>query len=269
VDKIGRPIVVNTIATIDPAAVYADMDIFKKWRLQNQEKTVRSFAFKNGAAETIVTVLDFHGISKESYTAEVKAGNKIMLGLLSDHYPECAGKTFLIRTPWFFTALFAALKPFIPRRTFEKFNLAGSEPAGILLEDLEPEQLPVQWCGLGDVPDNGATGKIVVCDIRSRSTATVEFPFYRVGVQSVIFEFRVIAEDVKMGASVDGREVKKLVKHECSDGPVKLQWNLDDSSDGMRKSIVVVTFDNKSSWVSDRRVLYRVTLVERDWELSI
>jgi len=262
-DKRGRPIEVTSIATIDPVACYSDIEQFKRWRLQNQEKNVRSLSFKRGSAETIVSVLDFHDISRAAWTKEVKGGNRTTIRMLADHYPETSGKTFLIRVPYYFAAGFALLKPLIPARTFEKFNLAGAHPVDALLADLTPEQIPQHWGGLGDAPEQGIVGEIVVHDVPAWASNEVVVPLDCARVKSVIFEFRTTYLEVKVSATLGGAEVKGQAMHAYDEGPVKLQWELDESIFKTEASDLVVRFDNVYSWKTWKKVLYRVTLVEK------
>jgi hypothetical protein len=258
-DNKGRAIEVTSIATIDPVGCYGDLEQFKRWRLQTQERNVRSLSFKKGCAETLVSILDFNAISRAAWTKDVQAGNKTTIKMMSDHYPETAGKTFLIRVPYYFAAGFALLKPIIPARTFNKFNLAGAHPTDALLADLEPEQIPEHWGGLGDAPEKGNVGKIVVHDVPAWTANEAVIQLDSKTVKSVIVEFRTTYLEVKVSATLGGLDVKDQAMHAYTEGPVKLQFDLDSSDSNVD---LVLKFDNVYSWKTWKKLLYRVTTIE-------
>jgi hypothetical protein len=262
-DNKGRPVEVMTIASINPVECYSDIEQFTRWRVQKQERNVRALSFKRDSAETLVSVLDFHNISRAAWTKEVQAGNRTTIRLFADHYPECAGKTFLIRVPYYFAAGFALLKPLIPARTFEKFNLAGAHPTDALLADFEPEQIPDYWGGLGVAPSEGKVGKIVVHDVPAWASNEVVVPLDFNKVKKVMFEFRTTYLEVKVSATIGATEVKEQAMHAHEDGTVKLEWDLEESIFKAETGDLVVKFDNVYSWKTWKKVLYRVTLVEK------
>lgn len=71
-------------------------------------------------------------------------------------YPETLNKLFVINAPWYFSAIFALIKPFIDTDTALKISILGSDYMPQLLEFVDEDNIPVEMGGRCDnVPWSG------------------------------------------------------------------------------------------------------------------
>jgi hypothetical protein len=72
---------------------------------------------------------------------------KDMLGIDQAYYPERLYRLFIINAPWYFSALFAIFKPFIDKRTADKFIIVGSDFLASLTEYIDLNNIPQEYGG--------------------------------------------------------------------------------------------------------------------------
>lgn len=79
-----------------------------------------------------------------SYSIDFNAMNTFKQTVVIDeaYYPERLQHFFMINAPWFFTAIWAMIKPFIDPVTAEKFIILGSDYLGTLREYIDDSQIP-------------------------------------------------------------------------------------------------------------------------------
>ena len=79
-----------------------------------------------------------------SYSVDFNAMNTFKQTVVIDeaYYPERLKHFFMINAPWFFTAIWAMLKPFIDPVTASKINIVGSDYLDTLREHIDDSQIP-------------------------------------------------------------------------------------------------------------------------------
>ena len=63
------------------------------------------------------------------------------------YYPERLYKTYLINAPWYFTALYALVSPWIDPKTATKIVVLGSDYLDTIREDIDDSEIPVELGG--------------------------------------------------------------------------------------------------------------------------
>lgn len=64
-----------------------------------------------------------------------------------NYYPERLHKLFMVNTPWFFSAIFAMLSPFLDAETLAKFNIIHGNHLPRLLEVIDVTEIPEELGG--------------------------------------------------------------------------------------------------------------------------
>lgn len=96
--------------------------------------------------ETCCTIMDLKGVgitnvpSVYGYVRQASA-------ISQNYYPERLGKLYLINAPWGFSSVFSVVKGFLDPVTVNKIHVLGSGYKKELLEQVSPENLPVQFGG--------------------------------------------------------------------------------------------------------------------------
>lgn len=65
---------------------------------------------------------------------------------------DCQYKSIFIRQSWTLNAIYGMIKPFLHPRTVAKFNFYGSDFKERLLEDIDEDNLPVEYGGKNASP---------------------------------------------------------------------------------------------------------------------
>ena len=63
------------------------------------------------------------------------------------YYPERLFKTVLINSPWFFTAVWAIVKPWLDEKTAKKVEILGNDYIGRLRELIDDSEIPEEYGG--------------------------------------------------------------------------------------------------------------------------
>jgi hypothetical protein len=99
---------------------------------------------------------------------------KEVLAIDQNYYPERLHRLFIINCPWYFSAIYNIFKPFIDKRTRDKFVILGYDYLSVLLEYIDVSQIPsdfggdakdVPWC-LRGTDDAGSSQEIVRKHVR-------------------------------------------------------------------------------------------------------
>jgi hypothetical protein len=79
-----------------------------------------------------------------SYSVDFNAMNTFKRTVAIDeaYYPERLQSFFMINAPWFFTAIWAMLKPFIDPVTSDKIHIVGGDYLDTLREHIDDSQIP-------------------------------------------------------------------------------------------------------------------------------
>ncbi|KAF8173762.1 CRAL-TRIO domain-containing protein [Mycena galopus ATCC 62051] len=177
-DKTGRPIYIERIGNLNVKALYActTQDRLIKQLVVEYESFLTSRLPACSAAighpvETSLTILDLGGVSLSNFI-RVKDYIAATTYIGQNYYPECMGAFYIINAPWAFTAVWAAIKPWLDEVTVKKVHILGGPSAykPELLAQIEKKALPKQFggececaggCTLSDVgPWNPDGGKV-------------------------------------------------------------------------------------------------------------
>jgi len=178
-DKSGRPIYIERIGNLNVKALYACTT--QERLLQQLVVEYESFltsrlpacsAAVGHPVETSLTILDLGGVSLSNFI-RVKDYVAAATHIGQNYYPECMGAFYIINAPWAFTAIWAAIKPWLDEVTVKKVHILGGPSAykPELLSQIDKECLPKEFggecqcvggCSLSDVGPwnpNGNGGK--------------------------------------------------------------------------------------------------------------
>jgi hypothetical protein len=96
--------------------------------------------------ETCCSIMDLKGVgitSVPSVYGYVRQASAIS----QNYYPERLGKLYLINAPWGFSSVFNVVKGFLDPVTVQKIHVLGSNYKKELLDQIPPENLPVEFGG--------------------------------------------------------------------------------------------------------------------------
>ncbi|KAK7053835.1 CRAL-TRIO domain-containing protein [Favolaschia claudopus] len=176
-DKLGRPIYIERLNNLDVKALYVCTT--QERLLQQLVVEYESFlttrlpacaAAIGHPVETSLTILDLGGVSLSNFI-RVRDYIAAATTIGQNYYPECMGAFYIINAPWAFTAVWAAIKPWLDEVTVKKVHILGGPSAykPELLKQIDKEVLPKEFgggcecvggCSMSDVgPWNPAGGK--------------------------------------------------------------------------------------------------------------
>ena len=95
---------------------------------------------------TYFTLVDVSGISLSGIVARRKFV-QFMSDIGAEHYPETLGKTWLCNSPWYFSKIWAMVKPFIDKDTQMKLIVHSSVPVEDVLKYLPKALLLKEFGG--------------------------------------------------------------------------------------------------------------------------
>ncbi|KAK1324209.1 Patellin-3 [Acorus calamus] len=265
VDKEGHPVCYNAFGVFQDKELYAKVfadeekrQRFLRWRIRFLEKGIRELLdFNPGAVCTMVQVNDLKN-SPGFFKREFMQATDKAITILSDNYPEFIARQVVINVPWWYLAFNRMISPFLTQRSKSKFVYAGpSKSAETIFKYIAPEQVPVQYGGLGKDNDADFSTADAVTDVIIKPGAkhTVEIPVCETGV--LIWELRVLGWGVNYSAefvpNAEGEYsviVSKARKLLATDEPI-----LKNSFKVGEPGKIVLTIDNVSS--KKKKLLFR------------
>ncbi|XP_047323124.1 patellin-3-like [Impatiens glandulifera] len=237
-DKEGHPVCYNVYGEFQNKELYqrtfADAEKrmkFLKWRIQFLERSIRKFDFQSGGVCTIFQISDLKN-SPGPAKRELRLATSEALELLQDNYPEFVAKQVFINVPWWYLAFYTMISPFLTQRTKSKFVFAGpSKTAETLFKYISPEQVPIQYGGLGvDLcecnPEFTTDDPATIIDIKPGTKQTVEIQVNEKCI--LIWELRVVGWEVNYSAEYVPNAgytvlIQKPKKMSATDEPVLSQ----------------------------------------------
>ncbi|KAF4650025.1 hypothetical protein FOL47_001510 [Perkinsus chesapeaki] len=148
-DKEGRPILLTTFGTMDPAKVFGNVNAFVRYRVMVFERAIAHLSFRRGEAETLLQIHDYTGVPMVFQESSLKKAVNASTHVFADCYPEFKGVTIFANFPTPFVLLFKAMSVFIPAKTYKKFQLANaSQTPSKLSEYIHPGVLDPRYGGL-------------------------------------------------------------------------------------------------------------------------
>ncbi|KAJ1416010.1 CRAL/TRIO, N-terminal domain [Sesbania bispinosa] len=149
VDRYGRPVYIERIGMVDlnKLGQVTTQERFIKYHVSEQEKTLRvrfpacSLAAKRHIAST-TSILDVNGVGMSNFSKPARYLFTEIQKIDSSYYPETLNQLFIINAGSGFKMLWKAVKTFLDVRTVAKIQVLGSNYLSVLLEAIDPSNLP-------------------------------------------------------------------------------------------------------------------------------
>lgn len=93
-----------------------------------------------------VIVMNLNSISYALHTAALSVFKRT-LTMDEAYYPERLEVLYMINAPWFFTGIWAMVKPWIDPVTANKIHIIGGNYMDTLREHIDDSQIPAEWGG--------------------------------------------------------------------------------------------------------------------------
>ncbi|CDY66581.1 BnaC05g50350D [Brassica napus] len=180
VDKQGHVVIYSSYGEFQNKEIFSDKEKFNKflkWRIQFQEKCVRSLDFSPEAKSSFVFVSDFRnapGLGKRSLWQFIRRAVK----QFEDNYPEFVAKELFINVPWWYIPYYKTFgNIIISPRTRSKMVLAGpSKTAETIFKYVAPEVVPVKYGGLSKESPFTVEDGVTEAVVKSSAKHTIELP---------------------------------------------------------------------------------------------
>ncbi|RZB78089.1 Phosphatidylinositol/phosphatidylcholine transfer protein SFH11 isoform A, partial [Glycine soja] len=149
VDRYGRPVYIERIGMVDlnNLGQVTTFERFIKHHVSEQEKTLKvrfpacSLAAKRHIAST-TSILDVNGVGMSNFSKPARYLFMEIQKIDSCYYPETLNQLFIINAGSGFRMLWKAVKAFLDVRTMAKIHVLGSNYLSVLLEAIDPSNLP-------------------------------------------------------------------------------------------------------------------------------
>ncbi|KAL0801624.1 hypothetical protein Bca101_056800 [Brassica carinata] len=260
VDKEGHVVIYSSYGEFQNKELFSDkekLNKFLNWRIQLQEKCVRTLDFTSpDAKSSFVFVSDFRnapGLGKRALWQFIRRAVK----QFEDNYPEFATRELFINVPWWYIPYYKTFGSIITSpRTRSKMVLAGpSKSADTIFKYISPEQVPVKYGGLSNDISLTTGDTVIEAIVKPAAKYTIELPASEACTLS--WELRVLGADVSYGAQFEPTTegsyvviVSKNRKIGLTDEPV-----ITNSFKVGEPGKIVITIDNQTS--KKKKVLYR------------
>ncbi|PKA47962.1 Patellin-3 [Apostasia shenzhenica] len=207
-DKEGHPVCYNVYGEFQDQELYSKAfgdekkrEKFLRWRIQLLEKGIRQrLGFSPAGICSMVQVTDLKNVLGPG-KRELRQATKKALALLQDNYPEFVAKQVIINVPWWYLAYNRMMSPFFTQRSKSKFAFAGpSKSAEILFKYIAPEQVPVQYGGLGKDNDPDFTTSNAVNEVTIKPSGNHIIVIPATESCLLVWELRVLGWEVSYSA---------------------------------------------------------------------
>ncbi|XP_061357779.1 phosphatidylinositol/phosphatidylcholine transfer protein SFH11 [Gastrolobium bilobum] len=149
VDRDGRPVYIERIGMVDLDKLMqvTTLERFIKYHVSEQEKTLGvrypacSLAAKRHIAST-TSILDVNGVGMSNFSKPARYLFTEIQRIDSSYYPETLNQLFIINAGSGFRMLWKAVKTFLDVRTVAKIQVLGSNYLNVLLEAIDPSNMP-------------------------------------------------------------------------------------------------------------------------------
>jgi len=147
-DKQGRPLNIQTFGNVDLNKLYNHCTPERHWQtvIVNAESLLREVlpaaCRKEGKeVEGALFIIDLQGFGLGKFW-HMKSLIRNSFQISQDYYPESLGKVAVINAPSTFTVIWNAVKPWLSKETAAKVDILGSDYEDVLLDLVDPENLP-------------------------------------------------------------------------------------------------------------------------------
>ncbi|XP_020218168.1 phosphatidylinositol/phosphatidylcholine transfer protein SFH11 isoform X2 [Cajanus cajan] len=162
VDRYGRPVYIERTGMVDlnKLGEVTTFERFIKYHVSEQEKTLKvrypacSLAAKKHIAST-TSILDVNGVGMSNFSKPARYLFTEIQKIDSCYYPETLNQLFIINAGSGFRMLWKAIKAFLDARTVSKIQVLGSNYLSVLLEAVDPSNLPTFMGGNCKCSDYG------------------------------------------------------------------------------------------------------------------
>ncbi|KAL3737976.1 hypothetical protein ACJRO7_019497 [Eucalyptus globulus] len=149
VDKCGRPLYIERLGMVDLNSLLkvTTVEQLVRYHVSEQEKTQNlrypacSIAAKRHIASTI-SILDVKGVGMSNFSKPARYLFMEIQKIDSNYYPETMHKLFIVNAGSGFKMLWKALKAFLDARTLAKITVLGGDYLNVLVEVIDPVNLP-------------------------------------------------------------------------------------------------------------------------------
>lgn len=206
-----------------------------------------------------------------------------LLVIYEANYPETLKTAYVVNAPAIFPIAYNLVKPFLSEDTKKKIVILGSDWKQKLLQDIDADQLPVNWGGTKTGEDGNpycvnVGGKIPesyritnTCFDMSKFTATnvprsnslqLEYEIKEAGFL-INWQFWTDGNDIAFGVSRKGSD-GKLEEVRPSARVNSHMVPEHDSITCTQPGTYILKFDNTYSWVTGKQLHYSVEVLEPD-----
>ncbi|XP_028762720.1 phosphatidylinositol/phosphatidylcholine transfer protein SFH11 isoform X2 [Neltuma alba] len=162
VDRHGRPLYIERIGMIDLKRLLevTTIERYIKYHVAEQEKTLDvrypacSLAAKRHIAST-TTILDVNGVGMSNFSKPARYLFTEIQKIDSNYYPETMNRLYIINAGSGFRMLWKAVAAFLDVRTLAKIQVLGANYLHVLLEAVDPSNLPDFLGGHCSCSDSG------------------------------------------------------------------------------------------------------------------
>ncbi|KAK4262608.1 hypothetical protein QN277_028149 [Acacia crassicarpa] len=162
VDRHGRPLYIERIGLIDLKRLLevTTIERYIKYHVSEQEKTLNvrypacSLAAQRHIAST-TTILVVNGVGMSNFSKPARYLFTEIQKIDSNYYPETLNRMFIINAGSGFRMLWKAVKAFLDVRTLAKIQVLGANYLHVLLEAIDPSNLPDFLGGQCSCSDSG------------------------------------------------------------------------------------------------------------------
>jgi hypothetical protein len=248
-DKRGIPVTYNFYKSLTDEDIIAQLESFKRWRIQLMESAIDDLDFEKGI-DTIIQVHDYTGVGLFS-DKRVKTVSGELIAIFQNHYPEFLYKKFFCGVPYFMEFLFSTVGLLVPKKTREKFVLVGAgKTKTALLEFVDPNELPSVYGGFeaSTVSENDSIKQIT---IPARQSVKEVVAVKKGQIVSWDYITKALDIGVCIGIAKDlNAPVGPITRDEYGKG------SLEVAEDGH----FTLCFNNEYSLMTEKNVYYRVVV---------
>ncbi|CAK0783609.1 hypothetical protein CVIRNUC_006808 [Coccomyxa viridis] len=148
-DKSGRPIFIQHLGAINykKMAEVTTEDRMIRFHVQEYERCARCIMpacsiVAGRHIDQTFAIIDVKGVGLKHLTGDIKRMLARIMAIDQNNYPEMLGHTCIINAPGVFKLVWSAIKGFIDPKTQEKIEMCPTNYSKVLLQWIEPENLP-------------------------------------------------------------------------------------------------------------------------------
>ncbi|KAJ7526249.1 hypothetical protein O6H91_17G090100 [Diphasiastrum complanatum] len=148
-DKFGRPIYIERVGQMQLEELFKTtstermlMYHIKEWEVLVDWKLPACSKISARPISQSLAIMDLKGLTMKHMNKQALQYIQHVSKVDQDYYPEYLGKLIIVNAPMSFKAIWAAIKPWLDKRTQKKIEVHGSCFVSRLLELVNKEDLP-------------------------------------------------------------------------------------------------------------------------------